>query len=316
MLSVPNTKPFLLSTENASILETVDNRTERGKVTNLLLLGKQGCGKSEFVTQYAATRNRPLAVIEVGRLAESSQIFGYTDLVGDKTEYIEGLFLEAIKTPNAVIHLQEINRPESDKALNAILAVLELDQRKIWLDELKANVEVAPGVTFFASLNEGYEFIGTVPLDAALRSRFPFKIYLGELPIQVEMDLIETRVGLVRTEVEEFMEVVTKLRTNSQSKIHISTRDVLYMAELIVDGLNTMTALKTVIGEAEDATESILLAEHFAGREHSSYENAKSGANTYQMMDKAQTFIDYGEEVRVKGADAAQAEIRWSDQRD
>jgi nitric oxide reductase NorQ protein len=267
MLSVPDVKTFLISEENAEILEAVDKRTARGEHTNLMLLGEQGCGKSEFATQYAATRKRPFAVIEIGRLAEASQIFGYTDLDGDKTKYVEGLFLEAIKVPNAVIHLQEINRPESDKALNSLFSILDNSSREIWLDEIQATVKVAPGVTFFASLNEGYEYIGTIPVDEALRGRFPSKIYLKSLPTEVERDVIETRIGLPRTEIDGFMDVVEKLRTNTQAKTHVSTRDVLNMAEWIKDGLSMFVALKTVIGKAEDATESVLLAEHFAGRD-------------------------------------------------
>jgi len=266
-LHIPKQRPFLICQEHKALLAIVQRLSVRGRNSNVLIHGLAGCGKSEMATQFAATNNRPLAVLEVGRLSESSQIFGYMDLQNGQTCYVKGLFTEAITTPGCVVHLQELNRPESDKALNAIFSVLDDGFRSVWLDELHGYVQVAPGVTFFATLNEGFEFIGTMPLDAALEDRFPFKITLGYLPPHCEKNLLLMRGLLDVHQASELLEMIGQLRNNGQTPVHVSTRDTMFMAELMGEGLSTFLAIKTVLGTDNDKLESILLTEHLQGHE-------------------------------------------------
>lgn len=125
---------------------------------NVLVTGRQGCGKSSLVTQYAAVFNKPLATFQVGILSEPGQLFGEYVLRDGETRYNQFLFPQALQTPNCVIHLEEINRPEYPKALNMLFSILS-DGRKVWMDEL-GLLKVAEGVVCFATLNEGEEFIG------------------------------------------------------------------------------------------------------------------------------------------------------------
>jgi len=73
-LVVPEKRPYLVSNKSKILLEAVDRMSGDGLNTNILITGKQGVGKSELVTQFAATRDRPLATLEIGNLSESSQI--------------------------------------------------------------------------------------------------------------------------------------------------------------------------------------------------------------------------------------------------
>ena len=111
-LTIPKERPYLISQEHKELLNIVQRMSVRGKNSNVLVTGLSGCGKSEMPTQFAAVHKRPLAVLEVGRLSESSQIFGYMDLQDGNTSYVKGLFTDAITTPNCVVHLQELNRTE------------------------------------------------------------------------------------------------------------------------------------------------------------------------------------------------------------
>ena len=264
-LTTPKKSRYLISSGTKEILSTVDVMVEAGRNPNILVAGPQGTGKSELPVQYAATRNRPFAVLEVGRLSDPSQIFGFMDLKDGNTVYVKGLFTEAITTPNCVIHLQEINRPENDKALNALFSVLDDNQRSIWIDEIQDYVRVAPGVTFFASLNEGFEFVGTMPLDEALRSRFHFKIMLGILPFPQEMALLQSKCGLSGSDAQQLMDTVQRLRNNNQASIFVSTRDVVNMADLISFHMSLERAIQCVLGGENDVFESVRLAEHIRG---------------------------------------------------
>jgi nitric oxide reductase NorQ protein len=266
-LTIPSKSQYLVSNQTKELLSVVDKMSEGGDNPNVLISGPQGTGKSELATQYAATRDRPLAILEVGRLSDPTMIFGHVDLRDGNTEYIKGLFTEAITTPNCVVHLQEINRPENDKSLNALFSVLDDNQRSIWIDELRDYIRVAPGVVFFASLNEGFEFIGTLPLDEALKSRFHFKIDLVPLPEAAEVRILTTKCGMTNTDVTGLLASLNKLRNNTQTPIYISTRDLVYIAKLIKLGLKQELAIKSVLGNSEDTMESIRLSAHALGQQ-------------------------------------------------
>ena len=276
---VPPVQQYLINSTNSKLLSIVDGISARGDVVNVMVSGPQGVGKSELAEQYAATRGRPYAVVEVGRLSDPSQIFGYMDLREGETTYVPGIFTKAITYPGTVIHLQEINRPENDKALNALFSVLDDKQRRIWVDEMSRYVEVAPGVVFFATLNEGFEFIGTLPLDKALRNRFPIKIVLKKLPHAEEMKLLTMKQGLNSSDANLLMNMVEGLRNNSQHPTNVSTRDMMFMALLIKEGADVDLAIATVIGGDSDAIENMNLSKHMKGESY-----YKSG-DSYQMME-------------------------------
>ena len=259
-LSIPNKKPFLIEESTGFLLDYLDSETLDGNISNVLIRGLSGCGKSELVNQYAATRQRPLAVLEVGRLSEASQIFGSQTLENGNIIYRPGLFLEAIQTQDAIIHLQELNRSETDKALNAIFSVLDDTFRGVWLDELQRVVKVAPGVVFFATVNEGYQFIGTMPIDDALKNRFSINIELGYLPAENETFIISSRTGILPDVAKSLVETANTLRYAQTDPFHISTRQILAMAKLIKRGAPLLLAFKTVLPKADlEEIEKVLL---------------------------------------------------------
>ena len=133
-----------MAKNNLALTRYVRSLSKEGEIVNILIGGPKGSGKSTLPYQYAAVNSLPFVVIEVGLLSEASQIFGTTILKDGRTEYQEGLFTQAITMPGCVIHLQEINRIESDKTLNALFSVLDDQQRQIWVDEGSKNYEVSP----------------------------------------------------------------------------------------------------------------------------------------------------------------------------
>ena len=169
-LWVPQEDPYYyIDNETLGILDKVHKISAKHPV-NMLVAGRQGCGKSSLVKQYAAVYQRPLATFQVGILSEPGQLFGEYALENGETKYKQFLFPQALQTPGCVIHLEEINRPEHPKALNMLFSLLS-DDRQVWMDEL-GILNVADGVVFFAPLNEGEEFIGKELLYPARRARF------------------------------------------------------------------------------------------------------------------------------------------------
>ena len=226
---------------------------------NILITGRQGCGKSSLVRQFAAFYKRPLAVFQMGLLSEPGQLFGEHTLKDGETHYSEFLFPKAISTPRCVVHLEEINRPEHPKALNELFSVLSED-RCIWVDQL-GMVEVAEGVIIFATMNEGEGFTGTDALDAALKDRF-YTISLDYLPAEVEREVLHLKAGVSEKDAGTIVKIVHKLRDSPKFPVSISTRHSLMMAELMAAGASVREAMIYSLQVSADVIESTLLSVH------------------------------------------------------
>src|SRR6056297_77724 len=249
---------FFLAAEVVENINRLSLLTKRHPV-NILVAGKQGCGKSTLVRQFAARNKRPLATFQIGILSEPGQLFGEHALKDGETYYRKYLFPDAIQTPGCVIHLEEINRPEHPKALNMLFSVLS-EERSVYTDELD-HIRVADDVVFFATLNEGDEFIGTEMLDAALRDRF-YVILLDYLPPEVETQVLHLKAGIDEADAQTIVNVAGKLRNNSRDPVVVSTRHTLMIAEMAAVGTPVEQAFIGSLQISRDGLESVLLSLH------------------------------------------------------
>ncbi len=256
-LLIPEADPFYyVDSDTLKILRLIQSISQKHPV-NVLVAGRQGCGKSSIVRQYAAVYQKPMATFQVGILSEPGQLFGEYALENGETRYKQFLFPQAIQTPNCLIHLEEINRPEHPKALNMLFSLLS-DDREVYMDEL-GTLKVAQGVTFFATLNEGDEYIGTELLDPALRDRF-YVLLMDYLPREVEREVLIKKTGVTPVQADEIMEAITSLRGNSDMAIEISTRTTLMIGEVVAAGGSLRDGIVISLQAGKDTLESILLS--------------------------------------------------------
>jgi hypothetical protein len=73
------------------------------------------------------------------------------------------------------------------------------------------------------------------------------------------------RTGLTGRPVDQLVELVNSLRYDGQEPIHVSTRRMLMIAELMQANLPMQTAIVNCIGIDKDKLESILLRLDFGG---------------------------------------------------
>ncbi len=258
-VTVPEPDPFFYIQKDLNVMLQRIEQISRRHPVNVLITGKQGSGKSSLVRQYAAVNKRPFATFQIGILSEPGQLFGEHVLKDGETSYRPYLFPEAIQTPNCVIHLEEINRPEHPKALNMLFSLLS-DDRQVWMDEL-GLLKVADGVVFFATMNEGEEYIGTEMLDPALRDRF-YSVLLDYIPQDVEVEVLAQKAGISREIAREIVDIINKLRGHSDYPIDVSTRTSLMIAEMVAAGASIRDAIIFSLQTSKEHLESILLTLH------------------------------------------------------
>ena len=225
------------------------------RAKNIMMTGPAGCGKTMAAKALVKSLQRPDFYFNLGATQDPrATLIGNTHFDSERgTFFSESAFVNAIKTPNAVILLDELSRAHPD-AWNILMTVLDLGQRYLRLDEADGSpiVNVAEGVTFIATANIGNEYTSTRVMDRALMDRFTI----------VEMDVLseEQEFGLLQymfPEVDEYdlkaiAEISSHTRTQVQSQDSklsnsISTRSSVEMAGLIWDGFTLLESAEISI---------------------------------------------------------------------
>jgi len=225
------------------------------RAKNIMMTGPAGCGKTMAAKALVKALDRPDFYFNLGATQDPrATLIGNTQFDSKNGTYFsESSFVKAIKTPNAVILLDELSRAHPD-AWNILMTVLDNGQRYIRLDEAEGSpiVKVADGVTFIATANIGNEYTSTRVIDRAILDRF----------VTIEMDVLndEQEFGLLKfmfPEVNEedlkaVAEIAHHTRTQSMSEsgkvtAMVSTRASVEMAGLIYDGFDLFEAAEISI---------------------------------------------------------------------
>ena len=225
----------------------------RGK--NILMTGPTGCGKTLAAQSLVKSLKRPDFYFNLGATQDArATLIGNTHFNKENgTFFSESAFVKAIKTPNAIILLDELSRAHPEAA-NILMTVLDAGQRYLRLDEAEGSpiIKVASGVTFIATANIGGEYTATRVMDRALMDRF----------VQIEMDLLdkEGELALLKFKfpeadeyslnaLAEIADTTRQLIKTDASKIStiVSTRVNVEAAGLIYDGFTLFEAANIAI---------------------------------------------------------------------
>jgi hypothetical protein len=141
-------------------------------------------------------------------------------------------------------------------------------RRKAWVPALKREIAVARGAVFFVTLNEGYEYVGTNPIDEALRDRMTYAVRMSYVPKKVEKAILTRRTGVDEETAEKLAEFARTVRRNPKMGVPVSTRQLLGAASLVAEGMALQDAVlfSVVNGMGEDVDYGVLIDPARAGK--------------------------------------------------
>lgn len=222
---------------------------------NILLVGPAGSAKTMAAHSVVDALKRPFFNIPLGSTQDPrSSLIGNTHYNKEKgTYFAESYFVNAIRTPNAVILLDELSRAHPE-AWNILMPVLDSTQRYLRLEEKEngATIPVADGVSFIATANVGNEYTSTRVLDRALIDRFTI-VEIHPLDVNNEEALLKKLSPEVDAKmIRAIAEISTQTRaaaTGEQARLTsaISTRVAVKTAALLADGFTLTEAAEVHI---------------------------------------------------------------------
>ena len=212
--------------------------------TNVWFGGPASTGKTEFAKNLAAYLGRPFVRVSFDASAEKFELIGGERMRNGSTVYQDGLVLQGIVQPGALILLDEpsFGRPEYLSTLHAILE----PGGEFNITETGRKVKKANGVVFLAadnSLGRGDysgQYAGVREMNSAFLSRFPIKLEFSYLSPSVESRVIAARSGCSPALAGLLTGFLTVCRASAAASKLVAPptlREMFALARLLVMGL-------------------------------------------------------------------------------
>ncbi|MBP1969093.1 MoxR-like ATPase [Virgibacillus natechei] len=225
---------------------------------NVLLKGPTGAGKTKFAETLSNLFHQPMFSVNCSVDLDAESLMGFKTLAYEQDkqviEFVPGPVTSAMKD-GTFLYIDEVNmaKPETLPLINGVL-----DYRRTITNPFTNEIITAKeGFNVIAAINEGY--VGTVPLNEALKNRF---IVIDVPYIEGEQlkELIQSNTRLQnKTTIDLFVTLSTDLvRAVSQGKLSedaASIRALLDACDLSVLIPPRRAILRTIVDKLDEERE-------------------------------------------------------------
>lgn len=232
----PEIDPFFdVTLEHQSLLKVIDEMAKTAP-QNVMVVGPQGCGKTELAVWFAATYNRPLIIMNCAVIREAKDWFGYRGAREGNVYWHKADFVRALEMGDCVVCMDEFNRLHTTLH-NSLYPLLDA-RRSSYIEELEGLIAVAKNTVFFSTCNIGYTHTGTFTLDSAMEDRWSLRLDVNFPSQEREKAILMNKTDIDATLAEKLTLLGSNLRTKSQGTSNtvnraISTRQLLATAKLM-----------------------------------------------------------------------------------
>lgn len=226
------------------------------------LIGPSGTGKTHIVYLVAELSGVPIYEVNCGLQTSSYDLFGRYIGLG-KENWIDGQIIMWCRS-GGILYLDEANMMKQDIAAR-LNPILDTRGHIVLTEKDNEIVNRHPFGYVIISMNPfSSEFVGTKPLNAALRRRMSVWINFDYLSIgndisPDEVKLVQKRSGVNQNTAENVVKVGAELRRqykNGDLPYGPSPGDLINWAVLIADGCTPQEAAnETIVGTTSDDTE-------------------------------------------------------------
>lgn len=214
-----------------------------GNPAGVLITGPAGTAKTALAQAFAASMGIPFLKVDGGSIRTADDWAGaFRQDPNTKTwAHRWSPFAQVLRAGRpALVLIDEVNRTESPQALNALLGLMDWTG-SLSVPDANASLVLPPGILVVATANIGPEYVGTLPIDGAVRQRFPYGVRLDYPTENVEAALVAHLTGVSKPIGERLVKMAAQQRLNREdpqqypSGSVISTRVLLDIARRIAD---------------------------------------------------------------------------------
>lgn len=210
----------------------------------VMLKGPTGCGKTRFVEAMAYRLGRPLVTVACHEDLSATDLVGRYLLEGDETVWHDGPLTTAVRH-GAICYLDEVVEARKDTIV--LIHPLTDDRRILPVEKLGILLNAPDDFMLVISYNPGYQSV-LKDLKQSTRQRF-LSLGFDYPPPEAEMRIVAHEGGVNEPTARDLVKIGEKVRNLKGHGLEegVSTRLLVYAAQLIARGVDPVTACEVAI---------------------------------------------------------------------
>jgi MoxR-like ATPase len=289
---------IILPNDQLEELQDAWDAAQSGDLSATLITGPAGTAKTMLVRGFASSLGVPYLKVDAGSVRTVDDWSGMLrqDPATTTWSHKWSPFALALRAGvPMIVHVDELTRTDTPAALNAFMGLLD-ETGTMLVPDANTVLRMPKGILLVTTANIGPEFVGTLPLDGAVRQRFGFGFRMAPPPEKDEAKLLVRRTGVSEDVAMRLVLLAVEQRNHRDdaqlypSGAVISTRVLLAVAKKIAKGRDARKALLRTLSiqfdQGDDPAISVLIDTQFPkGWEKSPAVTLEEG-ETNIVMDK------------------------------